>query len=172
MMGGMMGGSPAFNFLELRQGASLAPSMPLADRLADLPEVSAAGVSGSRDFALQMSGMGPFAKFWINGRSMELGLINEVVEKGVSEIWAISNASPMAHPFHIHNTQFRILDRGGKPPEPGERGLKDTVLINPGEPVRILIRFDHYSDPKTPYMYHCHILEHEDAGMMGQFTVV
>ncbi len=78
----------------------------------------------------------------------------------------------MAHPFHIHNTQFRLLDRDGRPVQPHENGLKDTVLVHPGESVRILIRFDHYSDPDLPYMYHCHILEHEDAGMMGQFTVV
>jgi blue copper oxidase len=78
----------------------------------------------------------------------------------------------MAHPFHIHNTQFRILDRNGVAPHPIEAGRKDTVLVFPGETVNILIRFDHYADPDRPYMYHCHILEHEDAGMMGQFTVV
>ena len=173
MGGGMMGGGgPAFDFLELRPAGVLAESPQLPARLADLPAASAQGVSKVRTFELQMSGMGPFAKFRINGQSMKMSRINETVEKGVDEIWEVSNASPMAHPFHIHNTQFRILDRNGGAPEAGEQGLKDTVLVNPDERVRILIRFDHYSDPDAPYMYHCHILEHEDAGMMGQFTVV
>jgi len=64
------------------------------------------------------------------------------------------------------------LDRDGRPPAANEVGLKDTVVINPDEVVRIVIRFDNYTDAERPYMYHCHILEHEDAGMMGQFTVV
>jgi FtsP/CotA-like multicopper oxidase with cupredoxin domain len=78
----------------------------------------------------------------------------------------------MAHPFHIHDVQFQILDRDGEKPAPNERGRKDVVLVNPGETVRVIMKFEDYSDPKSPYMYHCHILEHEDAGMMGQFTVV
>jgi blue copper oxidase len=72
----------------------------------------------------------------------------------------------------VHNTQFRILSRDGNAPEPHEAGRKDTVLVNPGETVQILVKFEHYADPERPYMYHCHILEHEDSGMMGQFTVV
>jgi FtsP/CotA-like multicopper oxidase with cupredoxin domain len=172
MMGGMMSSGPAFDFLELRPAASLTTSPALPDRLAALPAVSDNGVTRTRKFVLQMSGMGPFAKFLINGKSMDMDRIDEVIEKGVSEIWEVSNTSPMAHPFHVHNTQFRILDRNGAAPHAGERGLKDTVLVNPQERVRILVRFDNYTDADNPYMYHCHILEHEDAGMMGQFTVV
>lgn len=172
MMGGMMGGSPSFDFLDLRPAASLTPSPALPARLAELPAASDSGVSKTRGFELQMSGMGPFASFKINGKSMSMDRIDEVVEKGVTEIWEVSNSSPMAHPFHVHNTQFRILDRNGRAPSPGEAGLKDTVLVNPQERVRILVRFDQYTDAERPYMYHCHILEHEDAGMMGQFTVV
>jgi FtsP/CotA-like multicopper oxidase with cupredoxin domain len=63
------------------------------------------------------------------------------------------------------------LDRNGKQPGPEEQGLKDTVRVHGGETVRIITRFEDYADPKLPYMYHCHILEHEDAGMMGQFVV-
>ncbi len=73
----------------------------------------------------------------------------------------------MIHPFHIHGVQFQILSRNGKKPPENERGFKDTVLINPNEKVRIIIKFTH----KGIFMYHCHILEHEDQGMMGQFQV-
>tara|TARA_R100001594_G_scaffold63515_3_gene97896 strand:+ start:48 stop:416 length:369 start_codon:yes stop_codon:yes gene_type:complete len=109
--------------------------------------------------------------FTINGKTMDMTRIDERVKLDTSEIWHIENTSMMAHPFHIHDVQFRILDRNGRPPSAAESGLKDTVLVSPGETVRLLLAFSDYSDPNTPYMYHCHILEHEDAGMMGQFTV-
>jgi len=59
-----------------------------------------------------------------------------------------------------------ILNNGNPPPA-NERGWKDTILVEPGEKVRAIATFDH----KGLFMYHCHILEHEDAGMMGQFNV-
>jgi FtsP/CotA-like multicopper oxidase with cupredoxin domain len=91
---------------------------------------------------------------------------------GSVDIWAIENPSPLAHPFHIHGVQFRVLDRDGEPPLPHERGLKDTVLVDPQSMVRVIAEFADFADPRRPYMYHCHNLEHEDAGMMGQFLVV
>ena len=110
--------------------------------------------------------------FRINGKTMDINRIDFQVKRNTTEIWEISNASPMAHPFHVHNVQFRVLDRNGKAPHPSETGLKDVVLVHGGETVRIIMKFPEYSDAKVPYMYHCHILEHEDQGMMGQFTVV
>jgi len=110
--------------------------------------------------------------FRINGKSMDINRIDFQVKANSTEIWEIGNASPMAHPFHVHNVQFRILDRNGKHPHPSESGLKDVVLVHGHERVKIIMKFPEYSDANTPYMYHCHILEHEDQGMMGQFTVV
>jgi len=71
-------------------------------------------------------------------------------------------------PFQVD----QILSRDGKPPADYERGWKNTVLVNPVETVRVIARFSDYSNPNVPYMYHCHILDHEDMGMMGQFVVV
>jgi bilirubin oxidase len=78
----------------------------------------------------------------------------------------------MMHPFHVHNGQFQVLDRNGNSPPANEMGWKDTVKVGSGETVRIIKRFADFSDETNPYMYHCHILEHEDRGMMGQFLVV
>jgi blue copper oxidase len=103
---------------------------------------------------------------------MDINRIDERVKLGDTEIWEIRNASPMTHPFHIHDIQFQILDRDGKRPDSGEQGWKDTVRVHQDEVVRLIMRFDDYADPNIPYMYHCHILEHEDGGMMGQFVVV
>lgn len=75
----------------------------------------------------------------------------------------------LPHSMHLHDVQFQILDRNGTTPPPHERGRKDTVLIQPGETVRIISKSVDYTGV---YMYHCHLLEHEDNGMMGQLEVV
>jgi FtsP/CotA-like multicopper oxidase with cupredoxin domain len=171
--GGMMGGgggAPAFSFLEIRPANNLAASAPLPTTLANLPMPDESAVKRTRKFELQMGMMG--SGFRINGQDMKMDVINEVVKKGETEIWEVSSNGMLPHPFHVHNTQYRVLSRNGRAPAPNEAGLKDTVVVNPGEVVRILVRFDTYTDAERPYMYHCHILEHEDGGMMGQFTVV
>ena len=107
----------------------------------------------------------------INGKVMDMERIDEVVMMGDIEIWEISN-NGQPHPVHIHDVQFQILDRDGVPPEPYEAGWKDTVLVSNGETVRVIMKFDTYANETIPYMFHCHILQHEDGGMMGQFIVV
>ena len=115
--------------------------------------------------------MGMGSELSINGRSMDLDVINERVAVGDTEIWEIHNDSMMMHPFHIHHSQFQILDRDGVPPEAHEAGFKDTLRVGPGQTARFIMRFENFPDSQSAYMYHCHILEHEDNGMMGQFTV-
>lgn len=139
--------------------------------LIQLPPPDPALAVRTRHFTLNM-GMGMRGRFTINGAEMDMNVINERVPVNQWEIWDIGNTSMMAHPFHIHNVQFRILDRNGRKPSPAESGLKDTVVVSPGERVRLLLRFEEHTNPDLPYMYHCHILEHEDAGMMGQFVVI
>ena len=130
----------------------------------------------NRTFNLQMNmsgGMGSShdSMFMINGAAMDSDIINETVKVDTTEVWTITT-DDMMHNFHIHNVQFQVLDRGGKEPAAYEKGWKDTVLVMPGAPVRILLRFTDYTDSKVGYMYHCHILEHEDQGLMGQFVVI
>ncbi|MEO3802082.1 multicopper oxidase domain-containing protein [Nonomuraea sp. B1E8] len=67
--------------------------------------------------------------------------------------------------------QFQVVSVGGAPPPPELRGWKDTVHTPPNVPVRIALRFRGEPDPATPYMFHCHILNHEDQGLMGQYVV-
>ncbi len=133
---------------------------------------------GVRDMLLQMrmgmgmmSGGDPYNNFFINGASMDMNRIDAVAKKNTFEIWKIINRSPMAHPFHIHNTQFKILAINQRKPYPSEQGFKDTVMVDPMGVTYIMVPFRYYSDNKVPYMFHCHILEHEDGGMMGQFLV-
>lgn len=122
-----------------------------------------------------MSGMGPMLT--INGKQMSMDRIDERLKLGELEEWVVINDSSgmggmrmmnsTPHPFHVHGVQFRIIEKNARTPLANERGWKDTVMVKDGEEVRILVRFK----KKGLFMYHCHILEHEDSGMMGQFLV-
>lgn len=94
------------------------------------------------------------------------------IPSGSIELWELTNSSGMAHPLHIHNRHFQILDIDGQPPPPELAGWKDTVIVRPEQVVRVLVQFEGITDPEHPYMFHCHILEHEDMGMMGRFFIV
>ncbi|MBK9033052.1 MAG: multicopper oxidase domain-containing protein [Myxococcales bacterium] len=94
------------------------------------------------------------------------------VPVGDVELWTVTNTSGMAHPIHVHHRQFQVLDIDGAPPPPPLAGWKDTVLVPPGRVVRLLLSFAGTADRAFPYMFHCHILEHEDHGMMGRFFLV
>jgi FtsP/CotA-like multicopper oxidase with cupredoxin domain len=106
----------------------------------------------------------------INGLRMDLTRIDLAVEANTSEIWEVEGAGP--HSFHIHLVRFLILDIDGEPPPPLLSGWKDTVQLKSGARYRLLANFAGYTDTTSPYMFHCHVLDHEDAGMMGQFIVV
>ena len=122
----------------------------------------AMGMLGDADHAeAQMMG--------INGRSFSMNRVDVTAKLGTSEIWEVTSTM-MAHPFHIHGVSFRILSNNGRKPSAEQSGWKDVVLVQ--ERAEILVRFDHPAASKMPFMYHCHILEHEDHGMMGQFAVV
>src|SRR5699024_2088049 len=114
---------------------------------------------------------GMMDKVTINGNKFDPDRIDLRQKKRVLEVWEVYNKPDemggMLHPFHIHGTQFKIISRDGREPAPNELGLKDSVLIEPGERVRLLVTFPE----EGIYMYHCHILEHEDNGMMGQVEV-
>lgn len=99
----------------------------------------------------------------INGRPFDMNRIDENVRLGETEIWEISGEM-MSHPFHIHGVQFEVLSRNGSKPILRDTGVRDTVLVR--EPVELLVHFNQPAE-KAPFMYHCHIVEHEDNGMMG-----
>jgi FtsP/CotA-like multicopper oxidase with cupredoxin domain len=116
-------------------------------------------------------GAGPMHTMGINGRSFAMDRVDVTAKLKTAEVWEISvGGMPMAHPFHIHGASFRILSRNGHSPAAHEAGWKDVVLVE--EHAEVLVRFDNPAPPRMPFMYHCHILEHEDHGMMGQFAVV
>lgn len=103
---------------------------------------------------------------FINGRAMDMDRVDVRAALGATEIWQIENLVGMDHPFHLHGFRFQVLDRNGVP-EPFRR-WKDTVNVPKHETARIIVRYDDYPGF---WMFHCHILSHEDHGMMGILEV-
>lgn len=168
-------GGDRFEALQIDVANTLKKASKLPQALQKVERIPESEASYKRRFVMQSLGMGMMGggRLTINGKKMDISRIDEKVKLGATEIWEITNQSgmmmSMPHSMHLHDVQFQILDRDGRRPPAHEQGRKDTVLIQPGETVRIISRFLDY---KGVYMYHCHLLEHEDDGMMGQFEVV
>jgi FtsP/CotA-like multicopper oxidase with cupredoxin domain len=103
----------------------------------------------------------------INGKPYDIGRIDLETELGTTEVWEIVSIG-MAHPFHVHGAMFRILSIEGAPPPAHLTGWKDTALVE--DKAELLVTFNKPATRKHPFMYHCHILEHEEAGLMGQYV--
>lgn len=130
----------------------------------------------TRNLLFQPAQMGPNGMlngpFEINGQIFDMEVINFEIPLNNTEVWELTNQTAIAHPFHIHDVQFYILDIDGNPPPANMQGRKDVVLVPPMfGTVRFITKFEDFADEETPYMYHCHMLSHEDEGMMGQFIV-
>lgn len=153
--------------LEFKIEDRLDNSPDIVEDLAEINEIPIGNNSIRRVFELESMGV----EGTINGKIYDMDRIDEEVRKNESEVWVVRNLGGMmqigGHPFHVHGTQFQIISRDGKIPPPEERGFKDTVFVEVGEEVLLRVIFRYTGI----FMYHCHILEHEDNGMMGQFRV-
>jgi bilirubin oxidase len=110
--------------------------------------------------------------FFINGKKFDMEVVEFTAQQEAVEVWQITNQTMMAHPFHIHGNHFYVLAINGAVPPPNQRGRKDVVVVPPmNGSVKLVTKYAHYGDHQLPYMFHCHILSHEDGGMMGQFLV-
>jgi bilirubin oxidase len=137
------------------------------------PDESSADIT--RNLSFTPSQLGPDQlnhPFLINNTSFDMNVVNYSIPLNNIEVWSIINQSGIAHPFHIHDVQFFVLDRDGVPPPESEQGSKDVILIKPMETVRFITQFTDFANDPVPYMMHCHMLVHEDDGMMLQFEVV
>ncbi len=107
-----------------------------------------------------------FSQGLINGKKMDMARVDVSTTVGATEIWQLENIVGMDHPFHLHGFQFQVLDRNGVA-EP-YRAWKDMLNIPKHSSARIIVRYDDYPGK---WMFHCHILDHEDHGMMGVLEV-
>ncbi len=170
----------AFNVLKLSVVAGERVVAKLPATLSQATTIRTEGAV-SRKIELSMGHM----QFLINGLTFRMDEIAFDVKRGAVEIWHITNqAMGMPHPMHLHGFSFQVLERLNSPAQlsglarfgkgrtVSDLGWKDTVLIWPGETVRIAIDFAHDFPGDQTYLFHCHNLEHEDGGMMINFRVL
>lgn len=168
-----------FNILKLKVMASERVPVKLPAVLSQVKAIPERGAT-LRKIELSLVGM----RFLVNGLSFRMDEIAFEVKRGAVEVWSISNPTVgMPHPMHLHGFSFQVLERLNSPPQVSgaarfgkgrtvsDLGWKDTVLVWPGETVRIAIDFAHDFPGSQTYLFHCHNLEHEDAGMMINFRV-
>jgi FtsP/CotA-like multicopper oxidase with cupredoxin domain len=158
------GAADRLDVLELRAAPSLATSPSVPATLAPAPDLDPDDVVVTREFRLGGT--------HVNGRRMDMARIDFAAEVGTTERWIVRNSDGNPHNFHVHDVQFQVVAVDGREPPPELAGWKDTVFLAEGREMELLLRFSDYADPDTPYMFHCHVLRHEDEGMMGQFVVV
>lgn len=171
-VGGTMRASEAILSVRLQGAAAASTALPATLRtIGALPPATATRrfVLGPDMMAGGMSSM-MMSAFTINGRSFDMNRIDTTSRAGDVELWEIANPTGMDHPFHLHGTQFQVVERlrGGVAMPSPYLAWKDTVNVARGETVRFKVR----QDQVGLRMYHCHILEHEDQGMMGVLSVV
>ncbi|WP_067544522.1 multicopper oxidase family protein [Nocardia crassostreae] len=153
-----------FDILRLRPAPRLAANATVPAALAAIAPLAAATARPDRAFELKW--------FMINGQRMDMNRIDMSIPVDTTEVWSVRNNDNWPHNFHVHDVQFQIVDIDGRTPPPALSGWKDTVYTAPGVTYKLAMRFSGHSDPTYPYMYHCHLLLHEDEGMMGQFLVL
>ncbi len=150
-------------------------SSSLPNTLRAIPKFDLKQVAQTRKIVLTQKNMPGMAPMMMLNDKMWEDPTEEKPVLGTTEIWELINTLPDYHPFHLHLVQFQVIDR--RPlnsviavlPDENERGWKDTVRLPPKSVTRIVMRFGPFTGH---YVYHCHILEHEDMGMMRPFDVV
>lgn len=148
-------------------GAAVEPTPVLPASLRAISELGTPAARHRFVFgeAMTMAGKGMDMRFMINGQTFDMNRIDTVSKASQVELWEIANPTDMDHPFHVHGTQFQIVEteREGKVAKPPYRAWQDTVNVARGETVRLC--------RPGLRIYHCHILKHEDLGMMGVVDV-
>ena len=185
MGGGIMGGGQSlpngagFTVLRVHVNWSDKTTLSLPENFSTIKRYRASDAVNPgypRTFGLFMRHM----TWTINGRTFQMNAVanDEKVRMETLEVWEFINQGgsmgmmgmmDMPHPMHLHGKQFQVLERGGvRHSGYVDEGWKDTVLVMPGERIKILVRFEDY--PGT-FFYHCHNLEHEDIGMMRNYLI-
>lgn len=134
------------------------------EKLIPIPRMQAADAVKTRRITMEIIAGGIWT---LDQKPFDMHRVDQKVKLGTTEIWEIKNSVHMAHPFHMHGVRFQVLDRDGKIAFPTDKGWKDTVIVMPFETVRIIV---HFTMPGL-FVYHCHILEHEDQAMMANLLV-
>lgn len=168
-------GKQGFRIMKFKIAETVSDGFSPPVSLSSINPISPSSSSKTRNFiitGMQMSGgMNMTGIHRINGRSYDKNRIDETAAVNATEIWIFDNSQGTEpHPIHLHAVHFQVLERSGGRGQliASERGWKDTVLVMPGEIVKIIIPF---STLTGVFVFHCHNLEHEDDGMMLQYQL-
>ncbi len=167
-----------YNLVHIIVGATTANAITaLPTTLATNVYWTAADVTNTR--TINITGGANLGEFTFNNISYTPTLFNHTIQLNAVEQWNIVNNQVFGHSFHIHDIKFKIISRSGGTqvssngqPAVYESGWKDTVYVPRNETVSVIAKYDDFASNTNPFMFHCHLLQHEDGGMMGQFAVV
>ncbi|MDX6582132.1 MAG: hypothetical protein QOI10_1316 [Solirubrobacterales bacterium] len=155
--------------IEFRVGAAGADSSSVPDRLRPLPAwVDHVSPNPKRTWEITI-GTGLIPTWLINGKTFDPSRSDAFPKLDTTETWELHNRTLVTHVIHMHHTDWYMLSRNGKTPPAYERCLKETFMLEPNDRVRVA---GHFSDFTGKYAIHCHMLDHEDHGLMSQFEVV
>lgn len=168
-----------FNILQINviaQTTTPTPITSIPQTLIPNTPWTIASVNATKNFTLAPETMGMSymveGPFRIDGKNFSMDTINRISYLNNVEKWRWTNNTGIAHPIHIHDMHFYILNINGGAVPNYEKGKKDVVLVMPNQYVEFITKFEDFANDSIPYMYHCHLLHHEDDGMMGQFLVL
>ena len=164
-------GSKTFDgpLMEFRVGKKKPDTTSVPAELRPLPDW-VAGASKTPQHTWEVTISKGLPPVWlINGKTFDPASVDTTVLLGSTVTWELSNRTAVAHMMHLHATDWYLLSRDGKPPPPWEDCLKETFLVGPGE--RIVVA-GHFTENPGKFVVHCHMLDHEDHGLMSQFEVL
>ncbi len=155
--------------------ATANPILALPTTLCTNTFLASSNVTKTRTITLS-GGQPPSGVFVFDSSPFSIHVVNQTVSLNAVEQWTIVNSSIFSHAFHIHDVEFTPLSRTGSSSvingiQAYEQGWKDTVYIQQNSTVSFLAKFDTFASPYNPFMYHCHMIDHEDEGTMAQFVV-
>ena len=163
-------GTQSTPLMQFRVTTKVANSPAVPSALIPLPPLAVPNVP-TMTWAFALAGdvahRGPV--WTINGKPYDDMRSDATVELGTVQRWVLVNSSPLTHYIHLHEEAWRTISRNGQPPPAWEAGFQDTWRLDPGDVVEVAA---HFTDFTGPFLIHCHMLDHEDHGMMATFTVV
>jgi blue copper oxidase len=177
--GGDAQGKQSFRIMKFKVTTAATDTFTVPANLSVINTIAASSAVKTRTFeisnAMEHHGYpmndGMKMRHRINGKLYESSRIDENVSANTNEIWVFDNSKgDEPHPMHLHGVFFQVLDRTGGRRNliAAESGWKDTVLVMPGERVRVIIPFENNTGK---FVFHCHNLEHEDDGMMLKYQL-
>jgi FtsP/CotA-like multicopper oxidase with cupredoxin domain len=162
-------GTPTSEIMQFRVGAGTTDKTRIPSTLEPAPKLTAPKHISAK-WVFGLGGDADTGTYWtVNGKPFDPRRVDLKVPLGATQTWLLRNNSPITHYIHIHEETWHTVAYNGKKPPPWLRGTEDTWRVDPGDTVTVAAKFTDYTGV---FMIHCHMLNHEDDGMMAQFAVV